>query len=251
MVTLWGVSPRLLVLALTVTLVGFSGTVSRGWQVPQVDPAAVADALAQEESLGRLTVEVQGRVVVLRGPVSSLGAKNRAIELVLAVDGVDSVTSEVVVAEAESDEAIGELAVSLIRRYGFFSVYDDINLQVLGGAVQLTGQVTEPHKKIDVEKLVSFIGGVQAIDNQLEVLPVSGADDRLRRAIAAAIYTDRLFQKYAEVTSPPIHIIVKRGRVRLTGVVISNVEREFAAMIARQVDGVRSFRNELTVESQR
>ncbi len=217
--------------------------------VTQVDQAAVKRALAGEASLRQVSVEVRGQVVWLRGIVRSLGAKNRAIELVLAVEGVDSITSELVIAEAESDDQIGELALSLIRRYGFFSVFDDLNVEVQDGAVRLTGAVTEPYKKADIEKLVSNIGGVQAIDNRVEVLPVSGVDDRLRREIASQIYNDPLFSRYTQVTSPPIHIIVKLGRVRLTGVVISSVEREFASMIARQVEGVRSFRNELRVEA--
>ena len=236
----------------TVTVVGPSSVAmaerSVQPQVPELE-ARVDAALANEETLSNVSAAVDGDVVTLSGVVSSVGVKERAAEIVLEVDGVGSIVSDLVIAGAESDAQVGQLAVALIRRYGFFSVFDDLNVEVQDGAVRLTGEVTEPHKKTDIEKLVSNIGGVREIDNQIEVLPVSGVDDRLRREIASLIYGDPLFSRYTEVTHPPIHIIVKRGRVRLTGVVISAVEREFAAMIARQVDGVRSFRNELRLES--
>ena len=68
--------------------------------------------------------------------------------------------------------------------------------------------------------------------NQLEVLPVSIYDDELRYQIARAIYGNPSFWHYAAMANPPIHIIVDRGRVTLTGVVNSNVERMLARSIA-------------------
>ena len=210
----------------------------------------VEQALAEVEGLGNLTVTVQDRVITLSGTVRNLRAKRQAIEAALGVKGFESLTSRLTIPAAESDAQLGELTTVIIRRYTFYTVFDDLNVRVSQGVVRLTGEVTEPHKKIDVEGMIERIPGVRDIDNQIEVLPVNGLDDRIRLAIRNGIYNNTLFSKYTRLPNPPIHIIVKNGRVRLTGVVNTNVESAFASTIARQVDGVRRFRNELRIETE-
>ena len=211
----------------------------------------VRTELVTVRAIRAVTFVVDGDVVTLNGIVGSIGVKDDLIATVLAVDGVGSILSNIEIFEAESDVKLGEQIVAFIRRYEYHSVFDDLNINVENGVVVVSGEVTEPFKKDGIEKVVSYVGGVRLVENQIEVLPVSGTDDRIRTDIAMAIYNDPLFSKYQEGNRPPIHIIVKRGRVRLTGVVLSPVERAFAGTIARQVSGVRSFRNELRVESDR
>ena len=211
----------------------------------------VRTELVTERAFRAVTFVVDGDVVTLNGIVGSIGVMDDLIATVLAVDGVGSILSNIEIFEAESDVKLGEQIAAFIRRYEYHSVFDNINLNVENGVVIVSGEVTEPFKKEGIEKAVSYVGGVRLVENQIEVLPVSGIDDRIREDIAVRIYNDPLFSKYQEGNRPPIHIIVKRGRVRLTGVVLSPVERVFAGNIARQVSGVRSFRNELRVESAR
>ena len=213
--------------------------------------AKVRTKIVTERAFRAVTFVVDGDVVTLNGIVGSIGVKDDLIATVLEVDGVGSILSNVEIFEAESDVKLGEQIAAFIRRYEYHSVFDNINLTVENGVVILSGEVTEPFKKDGIEKAVSYVGGVRLVENRIEVLPVSGTDDRIREDIALRIYNDPLFSKYQAGNRPPIHIIVKRGRVRLTGVVLSPVERAFAGTIARQVFGVRSFRNELTVESER
>ena len=61
------------------------------------------------------------------------------------------------------------------------------------------------------------------------------------------IYSDTLFQRYAFRVNPPVHIIVERGNVALTGAVSSEVERRKAEIIARSTFGVFKVENRLTV----
>jgi hyperosmotically inducible protein len=89
-----------------------------------------------------------------------------------------------------------------------------------------------PYKKDDIERRVRKIDGVETIENKIEVLPVSQFDDELRYRIARAIYSNSSFWNYAAMANPPIHIVVNRGRVTLTGVVQSNVERMLARSLA-------------------
>jgi hyperosmotically inducible protein len=81
------------------------------------------------------------------------------------------------------------------------------------------------------------------------VLPVSIQDDRLRTSLARQIYLDPVFSRYAVHVNPPIHIVVERGRVTLTGAVNSQVERQKAEMIARQTFGVFGVENRLRIDS--
>ena len=83
----------------------------------------------------------------------------------------------------------------------------------------LTGKVTMPYKRDDIEKRVAKVDGVRRCSDQIEVLPVSQFDDQLRYRIARAIYSNSNFWNYAIMPNPPIHIVVEHGRVTLTGVV--------------------------------
>lgn len=119
-----------------------------------------------------------------------------------------------------------------VNRYVWFSIFDDVNASVDDGVVTLTGRVTMPFKRGDLEKRVGKVDGVREVVNRLEVLPVSQFDEELRFRIARAIYGNPSFWNYAAMVNPPIHIIVDRGRVTLTGVVNSNVERMLARSLA-------------------
>src|SRR4030081_877089 len=70
----------------------------------------------------------------------------------------------------------------------YFSVFDNLSYKVDGYNVTLMGQVTRPTLKSDAENVVKRIEGVEHVDNQIEVLPVSPNDDRIRRAGYRAIY---------------------------------------------------------------
>ena len=136
-----------------------------------------------------------------------------------------------------------------VNRYVYFSIFDDVSAEVDEGVVTLVGKVTMPFKRNDIEKRVAAIEGVHAVRNELEVLPVSNFDDQLRYRIARAIYSNPSFWHYAAMVNPPIHIVVDRGRVTLTGVVLSDVERMLARSIASQSNAF-SVKNELKTEAE-
>jgi hyperosmotically inducible protein len=119
-----------------------------------------------------------------------------------------------------------------VLRYTHFTIFDNVSAQVDNGTVVLDGKVTMPYKLHDLERRVRAVTGVTAVDNRIEVLPVSQFDDELRLRIARAIYTNSAFRPFASMVNPPIHIIVERGRVTLEGVVLNNVDRVIARSIA-------------------
>jgi len=129
----------------------------------------------------------------------------------------------------------------------YFSVFDNLSYKVEGYNVTLMGQVTRPTLKSDAENVVKRIEGVEHVDNQIEVLPLSPNDDRIRRALYRAIYNYPPLQKYALGVQQPIRIIVKNGNATLEGVVDNETDKNIANIRARGVSGVFSVTNNLQV----
>jgi len=150
---------------------------------------------------------------------------------------------------AQADTALAHRIAERVRRYVNYTIFDDVNLTVNNGLVTLYGRVTQPYKAKDLVRIVSRVNGVLEVNNELGVLPVSIHDDRLRSSIAQQIYRDPLFSRYAIHVNPPIHIIVERGQVTLTGAVNSRVERQKAEVIARSTFGVFNVENRLRIDS--
>jgi hyperosmotically inducible periplasmic protein len=136
-----------------------------------------------------------------------------------------------------------------ILGYTRLTIFDDINATVENGAVVLTGKVTMPFKKSDLEKRIARIDGVRSVRNDISVLPVSPFDDTLRYRISRAIYNNPSFWNYASMANPPIHIIVEGGHVTLSGVVNSTVERMLAGSLAIG-NGELSVKNELKTDAE-
>ncbi len=136
-----------------------------------------------------------------------------------------------------------------VTAYPQFTVFDDVSANVHDGVVTLTGNVTMPYKREDIERRVAQVDGVAAVKNDIAVLPVSQFDDQLRYRIARAIYGNSSFWNYAAMANPPIHIVVDRGHVTLTGVVNNEVERMLARSLATQF-GAFSVTNDLKTEAE-
>jgi hyperosmotically inducible protein len=131
----------------------------------------------------------------------------------------------------------------------YFGVFDNLEFQVNGDTVVLTGQVTRPTLQRDAERVVSRIEGVEKVVNNIEVLPLSPFDDRIRLATYRQIYGFGPLSRYNWGAVPPIHIIVKNGNITLTGVVANEGDRNMANIRANGVSGAFSVQNELRVES--
>ncbi len=130
----------------------------------------------------------------------------------------------------------------------YFGVFDNLAFRVDGDRVTLLGQVIRPTLKSDAEAAVKRIEGVERVNNQIEVLPLSPADDRIRQAEFRTIYGQAALNQYALRAVPPIHIIVKNGHVTLEGVVANAADKNIAGIQANSVPGVFSVTNNLQVE---
>lgn len=132
----------------------------------------------------------------------------------------------------------------------YVDVFDNLAYRVDGDSVTLLGQVTRPISKSDAENVVKGIEGVGRVDNQIEVLPLSQNDTRLRRSLYRAIYGYPSLNRYALPVLKPIRIIVKNGNVTLEGVVANEADRNIVNLRAHGVHGVFSVTNNLRVEKE-
>jgi hyperosmotically inducible protein len=133
----------------------------------------------------------------------------------------------------------------------FYGVFDNLAYKVdPDGTVTLLGQVSRPVLKSDAENVVKRLEGVEKVVNNIEVLPVSMNDDKIRRATYRAIYGNDVLSQYQERAVPPIHIIVGNGKITLEGVVSRQMDKQIAGMQANSVPGVFGVTNNLVVEEE-
>ena len=156
-----------------------------------------------------------------------------------------------------------------------YSVFDWITFGFHGKTVVLKGYASRPTLKSSAANVLKNIEGVESVDNQIEVLPLSNNDDRIRAAVYNRIYTQPSLRKYnanqgniaqamgpggrsvammaGGITNDPprgfhaIHIIVKNGNVTLYGVVNNQSDAAVAYMQANSTPGVFSVDNDLIV----
>lgn len=131
----------------------------------------------------------------------------------------------------------------------FYTLFDNLEYKVEGSKVTLMGEVVRPNLKDDAASAVKHVRGVETVDNQIKVLPLSPMDDQLRRAEYRAIYSQPNLQMYAMQSVPPIHIIVNNGHVTLEGVVAKKADKDAAGIAANGVPNVFSVTNNLRVEN--
>jgi osmotically-inducible protein OsmY len=148
-----------------------------------------------------------------------------------------------------ADQRLQKQVTHQLRMLAYYSVFDNIEYRLDGDRVELLGQVVQPRLKSDAESAVKRIEGVEGVVNNIEVLPPSPNDDRIRIACYRAIYMGGAMTKYAIQPVPSIHIVVKNGNVTLVGVVDSEADKNLANLKANGVSGAFSVTNNLRVEN--
>ena len=172
----------------------------------------------------------------------------RSLILVLVLGIVGTVHNTV----AQSNPRIVREVRHELVTLPYYGVFDWLTYEVQNdGTVILHGEVVRPSTKSDAEHEVKDIDGVSRVVNQIDVLPNSPSDDRLRLALYRSIYgyNSPLF-RYATQSVPSIHIIVDHGHVTLKGVAANKGDAQLAYMRARGVPGSFSVNNELVIEGQ-
>ncbi|MFN7923900.1 MAG: BON domain-containing protein [Bryobacteraceae bacterium] len=147
-----------------------------------------------------------------------------------------------------ADEALAKKVRHELLMLPYLSVFDNMTFRVENGDVTLMGQVVRPTLASSAFNVVKRLEGVAHVSNQIEVLPLSNFDNRVRLSVARAVYGYTALQRYGLGANPPIRIIVKNGDVTLEGVVANEMDRNLAFMRANGVAGAFKVTNHLRVD---
>ena len=121
---------------------------------------------------------------------------------------------------------------------------DDIKIKSKAGAVTLTGIVSENFHKSLAQETVAGLPGVKSVENKLEVKgapPTANSDAWLRDKVKVAL----LF--HSSVNAAATEVDVKDGIVTLRGNAASQAQKELTTEYAKDADGVKEVKNEMTV----
>jgi len=121
---------------------------------------------------------------------------------------------------------------------------DDIKIQSKDGVVTLTGTVAEESHKSLAKETVAGLPGVKSVDNKLEVKgtpPPENSDAWL----TTKVKTTLLF--HSSVSAGKTEVETKDGIVTLRGNATSQAQKELTTEYAKDVEGVKDVKNEMTV----
>lgn len=129
----------------------------------------------------------------------------------------------------------------------YYGVFDAIGYQINGRTVTLTGYVVRPVTKSDAENSVEDVSGVERVVNNIQVLPLSPADNRIRQAALRTLANRGSLYRYFLGANPAIRIIVRNGRIQLEGFVDNKGDYNLANITARTIPGTFGVTNNLKV----
>ena len=144
---------------------------------------------------------------------------------------------------------LGEQVRHEIAMLPYYGVFDAINYEVNGNTVILSGAVHYPALASDAVNVVKHIPGVENVDNQIEVLPLSRFDDQIRLAAWRTAYSWPTLSRVASMPQPPVRILVKNGNVTLVGVVPTQADKDALTVRLNTLPGVFAVENNLLVEN--
>jgi len=244
MLTVSGRAGRMMIAAVAGILVG-------GVALASDLQESVSAKLRSEKSLAEFPIgfEISGATVRLAGEVKTLEQKEKAARIVAKVEGVAGVVNAIEVAASQDKELqIRKRVGEAILYYPYYTMFDSIEVGVDQGTAYLKGFVTQPWKKNEMEKRVKKVEGVRAIENRIEVLPVSSFDDQLRYRILRLLARDGRFIELANRYPAPVHFVVNHARITLEGVVVSDVDRRVLESLVRQNTLALSVTNQLKTD---
>jgi osmotically-inducible protein OsmY len=121
---------------------------------------------------------------------------------------------------------------------------DSIKIESKNGAVTLTGTVAEDSHIGLARDTVSGLPDVKSVDNQLTVkgeAPAEHSDTWVELKVKTAL----LFHRNVSVTKT--HVSVTDGIVSLSGKACSMAQKELTTEYAKDVEGVKAVKNQMTV----
>ena len=123
---------------------------------------------------------------------------------------------------------------------------DSIKIEAKEGIATLTGTVAEDSHKTLAQETAASLPGVTRVDNQLAneaEVAAANADTWIGRKLKLALMFHR------NVNAGDTTIQVKDGIVTLTGVAANSAQKDLTGEYAKDIEGVKEVRNEMTIAS--
>jgi hyperosmotically inducible protein len=244
-------------MAVTLLFLGLAeATAQSGSNGAQNDGQIQADVMKSLENkrFKDVKVSVKNGVVTLTGTVDVYSAKLDADNRAHHRRNVKGVENQIEVAGPTIDDTTlrNKLAEKLAYdRVGYgTTAFNAFTIGVQDGVVTLGGTAYGPSDKDSAVSMVENYPGVKDVVDNIEVAPLSPMDDRIRLAVARAIYGYPQLNKYAIDPAKPIRIMVINGNVTLSGVVDSQADKDVANIRANGVPGVFKVVNNLEVTTE-
>jgi hyperosmotically inducible periplasmic protein len=214
--------------------------------------AKAGEELRKHDKFKEVTTAVEDGIVTLSGNVELYIDKVDAEKKIRKIKKVDGVRNHIDVASSVHDEILLDQLSNKLRydRIGYGIVFNNLTLRVENGVATVGGKVRDYPDRDSAIAIVETTPGVKDVTDEIDVAPTSINDDRLRVALARAVYGHSTLQKYAVNPEAPIRIVVENGNVELHGVVANSLDRQVAYMQASTVPGVFSVTNNLMIASE-
>jgi hyperosmotically inducible protein len=123
-----------------------------------------------------------------------------------------------------------------------------IEVETTEGRVILRGKVDSDEAKRAAEGITAGLDGIKTIKNELQIVAPSTRDAVQEKDEAITVRVKEHFAKDAHLKNAAIDVQTNAGVVSLTGEVRDIVTSANASWTARQVPGVKSVKNDLTVK---
>lgn len=156
--------------------------------------------------------------------------------------GAMFVTSTPLCASETDDKIESSFEKSYV--YKTYLKNDDVNTKAQDGVVTLTGTVSEESHKTLAQETVAGLPGVTRVNNQL-VTKADAAAENADMWISRKVKLALLFHRHVNYSKTDVK--VKDGIVTLKGEASSTAQKELTAEYAKDIDGVKSVKNEMTV----
>jgi osmotically-inducible protein OsmY len=121
---------------------------------------------------------------------------------------------------------------------------EHIKISAKDGVVTLSGAVADETHKPMAQNVAEALPGVTSVDNQITVKgeqPAESSDTWISMKVKSAL----LFHR--NVSASATEVYLKDGNVTLKGEAVSEAQKELTTEYAKDVDGVKSVKNEMTV----
>jgi hyperosmotically inducible protein len=220
-------------------------------QNAQTDNNIQAELSNQLKKFKGVTASVKGGIVDLEGTVKDFATKEEIDKKAHRVKNVVAVRNKLQIAGA-GQMTDAQLQAAIVKklqydRVGYGNAFNAISVNVQNGVVTLGGNALGPVAADSAVSLASHFPGVQDVNDEIQVDPLSPMDDRSRLQVYRAIYGFPSLNRYAIDPAQPIRITVVNGNVTLNGVVDSQADKNVAGIRANSVPGIFKVTNNLQV----